>query len=158
MTGEAMQLSVHTIEQFSFRGAIALSVTPQQLRKIAGTRIHALLHWLPTLHATHLNRGVTGRQQSQAPNCKAQFCGNRATSLRSSVFQGGGATDIIHILLNAPVAFLAIFARGYMIVRTRSEGRWTDRRRTRDAVAHHCNEYHTKRVFRVVPPDHTRGL
>lgn len=27
-----------------------------------------------------------------------------------------------------------------------------------DARAHHCNEYHTKRIFRVVPRDHARGL
>lgn len=26
------------------------------------------------------------------------------------------------------------------------------------ALEHECNEYHTKRVFRVVPADHPRGL
>ncbi|MCS7014629.1 MAG: hypothetical protein RMI91_14600 [Gemmatales bacterium] len=27
-----------------------------------------------------------------------------------------------------------------------------------DAFQHECNEYHTKRIFRVVPVDHPRGL
>lgn len=27
-----------------------------------------------------------------------------------------------------------------------------------DAFQHECNEYHTKRIFRVVPADHPRGL
>jgi hypothetical protein len=27
-----------------------------------------------------------------------------------------------------------------------------------DAFAHPCNDHHTKRVFRVVPADHARGL
>ncbi|CAF3984020.1 unnamed protein product [Rotaria sp. Silwood2] len=29
---------------------------------------------------------------------------------------------------------------------------------TTPALEHHCNEYHTKRIFRVVPSDHVRGL